>query len=237
MSDGIKPLDWLRDAIDDDRLTTTERAAVAAITRRAPGKPQRDRFSGQQSGWDFYLSRDELAYLMATSVRTADRCFVSLHRLGHLEMVARGGRRGPRTVASVWRLAIPQHATSGNLGTHTNPTETNMREDLQHDTSGALGTATEDPQHDTSGVLGTLPNTPNVKFPTRQMGASQHDTSGVPREHRLQESAVLQESTADAQLLTQSLVFDQVQTSAQITRPTQARNPTTERARINGSAR
>ena len=103
----VKPLDWLRAAMDDDRLTTTQRAAVAGIARRAPGKEQPNRFADQVSGWDFYLSRNELAGLMGASVRTAERALARLEELGLLEEVIRGGRRGIQNVATVWRLAIP----------------------------------------------------------------------------------------------------------------------------------
>lgn len=216
MSDGIKPLDWLRDAIDDDRLTTTERAAVAAITRRAPGQPQRRRFSGQESGWDFYLSRNELAGLMAASIPTAERCLSRLHQLGHLAMVARGGRRGIKTVATVWRLAIPQAITSDDFEANSNP---------------SLLRTSEASQPITGDDLEESPNPSGETFPTHHEGGSQPITGDTPREHRYQESADPQESTANAQLLAQLLVHEHRSTSAPNTRPTQARNLTTDRTR------
>jgi len=201
---GIKPLDWLRAAIDDQRLTTTERAAVAAIARRAPGTSQRKRFAGQVTGWDFYLSRDELAGLMACSVKTAERCLPALHQYGLLEMVTRGGRRGSQTLASVWRLAIPN--------------------------SSSVRTS-DQPQLLTGEDMGTSPNSSDATSPTPQMDPSQLLTSEDPREHSYQESTEFQESPADASTLTRALVPEELTTTAQPKRPTQVSNSGTDRAR------
>ena len=203
MSIPVKPLDWLRAAVDDDRLTTTERAAVAGIARRAPGRSQPGRFSGQVTGWDFYLSRNELAGLMGASVRTAERSLARLEELGLLEEVVRGGRRGIQNVATVWRLAIP------------NPSRV----------------ATWEPSQPATGDdMGTGPNSSETTFPTRQRHRSHVATGDDPREHRLQESTVPQESTADAHLLTQVIVSENHSNSEHRTRPTEDQNVTTDRA-------
>ena len=199
----VKPLDWLRAAIDDDRLTTTERAAVAGVARRAPGQQQRNRFAGQETGWDFYLSRNELAGLMNASTPTAQRCLLALHELGFLEKVSQGGRRGTKTVSTVWRLALP---------------------------NASLVTSWEASQPITGDLLGDGPNASETEFPTYQEGASQRITGDTPREHSYQESTVLQESTADAQPLTRLLVPENHSNSEHRTRPTEDQNVTTDRA-------
>lgn len=114
MSEGIKPLDWLRDAIDDDRLTTTDRAAVAGILRFAPGRPRpaKDWPHGAASPWDFHLSQEALReFINAGSIKTAERCFAHLRELGYLTQVTRGrgaGRRpGDSGRATVWRISLP----------------------------------------------------------------------------------------------------------------------------------
>lgn len=215
---GIKPLDWLREAIDDDRLTTTERAAVAAITRRAPGQSQRHRFHGQESGWDFYMSRNELAGLMNSSVPTAQRCISRLHELGYLDLVTRGGRRGrgngARIMATVWTLATPSTARP---------------ETFQQITGDLLEEAADD--------LPTDQKRDENRLPTYQEPPFQQITSDLPREHRYQESAVLQESSAAARRLTPSIAHGEPATSTVANRPTQHHNPSTDRTRQNEGAR
>lgn len=201
----VKPLDWLRAAIDDDRLTTTERAAVAGIARRAPGRSQPGRFSGQVTGWDFYLSRNELAGLMGASLSTAERCLRRLHDLGLLEEVVRGGRRGIRNVSTVWCLAIP------------NPSPVATWEPSQPVTSDGLGGS---------------PNPSEMEVPTRQRHRSQPVTGDDPREHRLQESTGLQESTANARPLTRPFVDETPINFVDGTGTTQVGNSGTDRAHI-----
>lgn len=210
---GIKPLDWLRDAIDDDRLTTTQRAAVAAITRRAPGQAQRKRFAGQETGWDFYLSRNELAGLMAASVPTAERCLSRLEELGYLEKVAQGGRRGrgqhAQTLANVWRLATPQASSNSSP------------------VRGSSGF-----QPITSDDMETVSNPSREHLPTHHGGVFQPITGDGPREHSYQESTVHQESTADAQRLTPLVVSDEPISWVGGKRPTQVSKSGTERAHV-----
>ncbi|HEY3545071.1 MAG TPA: hypothetical protein VGK17_03140 [Propionicimonas sp.] len=203
----VKPLDWLRAAIDDDRLTTTQRAAVAGIARRAPGKSQPGRFAGQVSGWDFYLSRNELAGMMAASVATAERCTTRLHELGLLEKVSQGGRRGrgetAKKAANVWRLALP-----------SNPSPVMTWSDFQPLTGDELEEGS---------------NPSETHLPTPQEGVFQPLTGDTPREHRYQGSAVLQESSANAIPLARNLVHEDDTTTAQNQTPTQARKVTTDR--------
>jgi len=217
----VKPLDWLRAAMDDDRLTTTQRAAVAGIARRAPGKEQPNRFADQVSGWDFYLSRNELACLMNASVPTAERCLTRLLDLGMLEKVSRGGHRGRgervENKASVWRLAIPQSTHNAPRSDVSNPSLVMSWNDVEP--------LTGDDMEEGS-------NPSETHLPTHQKDSSNPSLVIHQESTDLQESAVLQESSADAHLLTQVIVDENHINSEGGTGSTQFPNSTTDRARI-----